>query len=81
MLKTHRRSERKGTLRKKMAAVKEDYFFGDDLEAILSAIDDNILDENEEFASEINAVVEEITHHLLDFHVICVTKSAKLRED
>ena len=63
MLKTHRRSERKGTLRKKMAAVKEDYFFGDDLEAILSAIDDNILDENEEFTSEINAVVEEIGDH------------------
>ena len=63
MLKTHRRPERKGTLRKKMAAAKEDYYFGDDLEAILSAIDDNILDENEKFTSEINAVVEDVGDH------------------
>ena len=63
MLKTHRRPERKGTLRKKMAAAKEDYYFGDDLEAILSAIDDNILDENEKFTSEINAVVEDVGYH------------------
>ena len=63
MLKTHRRPERKGTLLKKMAAAKEDYYFGDDLEAILSAIDDNILDENEKFTSEINAVVEDVGDH------------------
>ena len=64
MLKTHRRPERKGTLRKKMAAAQEDYYFGDDLvEAILSAIDDNILDENEKFTSEINAVVEDVGDH------------------
>ena len=63
MLKTHRRPERKGALRKKMATAKEDYYFGDDLEAILSAIDDDILDENEKFTSEINAVVEDVGDH------------------
>ena len=39
-------------------------YFGDGLEAILSAIDDNILDENEKFTSEINAVVEDVGVHL-----------------
>ena len=57
MLKTDRRPERKGK------AAKEDYYFGDDLETILSAIDDNILDENEKFTSEINAVVEDVGDH------------------
>ena len=49
------------TLHRKMAAAKEDSYFGDGLEAILSAVKDNLLDENEEFpsVSELNAVVEE----------------------
>ena len=34
-------------------------YYGDDLEAILSAIKDNLLDENEEFTSELNGDVEE----------------------
>ena len=46
-----------------MAAAKEDCYFGDDLKAILSAVKDNLLDENEEFTSELNAVVEEIGIH------------------
>ena len=48
-----------------MAAPEEKYYFGDDLEAILSAIKDNLLDENEEFTSELNADVEEVGVHPL----------------
>ena len=50
-----------------MAAVKEDSRFGDDLEAIFSAIEDNLLNENEEFTTELNA---EFTHNLPVFLVI-----------
>ena len=46
-----------------MAGVNEDFYFGDDMEAILSAIDDNLLEENEEFTSEITAVIEEVGDH------------------
>ena len=48
MLKMHRRPERTCTLHRKMAAAKEDSYVGDDLEAILSAVKDNLLDENED---------------------------------
>ena len=43
-----------------MAVAKEDYYLGDDLEAILSAIEDNLLVEDEELSSQINSVVEEV---------------------
>ena len=43
-----------------MAAPEEECYFDDDLEAILSAIKDNLLDENEEFTSELNADVEQV---------------------
>ena len=59
----HRRPERTYTLHRKMAAVKEDPYIGGDLEAILSAVKDNLSDENEEFTSELNAVVEEVGVH------------------
>ena len=59
MLKVHRRPERTCTLHRK----KEECYFGDDLEAMLSAIKDNLLDENEEFTSELNADVEEVGVH------------------
>ena len=59
----HRWPERTGTLHSKMAAAKEDTYFGDDWEAILSAVKDNLLDENDEFTSELNAAVEEVGVH------------------
>ena len=46
-----------------MAAAKEDPYIGDDLEAILSAVKDNLLGGNEEFTSKLNAVVEEVGIH------------------
>ena len=49
MLKMHRRPEQTCTLHRKMADAKEDSYFGDGLETILSAMKDNLLDENEEF--------------------------------
>ena len=63
MLKMHRRPERTWTLHRKMVAAKEDSYFDDNLEAILSAVKDNLLDENEEFTSELNADVEEVGVH------------------
>ena len=46
-----------------MAAPEEECYFGDDFEAILYAIKDNLLYENEEFTSELNAEVEEVGVH------------------
>ena len=60
MLKMHRRPERTCTLHRKIAAAKEDSY---DLEAILSAVNNNLLDENQEFTSELNAVVEKVGVH------------------
>ena len=61
--KNARRPERTCTLHREIAAAKEDFYFGDDLEAILSAVKDNLLDENEEFTSGLNAFVGEVGVH------------------
>ena len=44
-----------------MARFQEDELFGDDLEAVLKAIDEDILEKNEEFSSQINADVNAST--------------------
>ena len=43
-----------------MAAFQEDFIFGDDLEAILAAIEDNLLENDTGFTGELTTVTEEI---------------------
>ena len=44
-----------------MATSGEDYLMGDDLDAILDLIEEDIPEENEEFLSEVNAVIDELS--------------------
>ena len=48
-----------------MATSSEDYFMGDDLDAILDLIEEDIPEENEEFFSEVNAVIDELSQPTL----------------
>ena len=44
----------------KMAALHEDFLFGDDLDAVLAAVEDNLLEEDAGFTLELDNVTEEI---------------------
>ena len=39
---------------------KEDFYSGENLEAVLAAMEDNLFDQNEDFIAQIDAVVEEM---------------------
>lgn len=43
-----------------MAAAKEDFLYGEELDAILEAIDEDILQSNSDFDVELTTVVKEI---------------------
>ena len=43
-----------------MAALHEDFFFGDDLDAVLAAVEDNLLEEDAGFTLQLDDVTEEV---------------------
>ena len=62
MLKQTGWPERACTLFTKKMAGMEDFYSGEDFDAILVAIEDNLLEENKEF-SPVDLLVEEVEHH------------------
>ena len=63
MLKQTGWPERAFTLFTKKMAGMEDFYSEEDFDAILAAIEDNLLEENKEFSSPVDLLVEEVEHH------------------
>jgi hypothetical protein len=54
-----------------MAALGEDYLVGDDLDAILALIEEDTHEENEQFVTEVDALVQELSEPTPDTGFPC----------
>ena len=60
----------------------EDFYSEEDFDAILAAIEDNLLEENKEFSSPVDLLVKDVEHHhpATEFSCVSVIKFVKHQE-